>query len=158
MSIQVFNVSVRDKNGELRSERTILLKYLNKVASESRKSAKGKTYDELDAIEDKNERLRIFYNRLGFFENNLKDLARELAYEITYKKHKKELIQISKETNIVDEVINRYDYENKCYTGTPESDCDEIVKELRKVLKRIVVIYEEHDVREELVRGYGYHK
>lgn len=66
---------------------------------------------------------------LGFYENELKNIALDLASEISYKKHKQELLNIYNTFNITEEIIKGDDSIN------PSEDCDIIIKELRKLLK-----------------------
>ena len=89
---------------------------------------------------------------LGFYENELKNIALDLASEISYKKHKQELLNIYNTFNITEEIINGDESIN------PSEDCDIIIKELRKLLKRIISIYEEHDLNINIVTGYEYYK
>ena len=73
MSIQVYDVSYRNENNELKSEKAILLAYFNKIAAECRKNTKGKTYDDLD---NESDRFAVFTNKLGYFEEKVNDTAR----------------------------------------------------------------------------------
>lgn len=146
MSISVYEVKFRDENNELRSESAILLDYFNKLVRECRKDTKGKSYDELEADEDTFKR---FQNRLGHFETDLNSTISDMNVEITYIKHKEAL------SNLYDEnCLYAWDY-----TDSPIDDLNAYAKCLRKKLKAVIKIYEQHKFRKaDLIRGYSYHK
>ena len=145
MSIEVFDVEYKNKNNELKTEGAILLDYLNVLARKCRKTTKGKTYDELD----EGESFDRFQNRLGFFEDKLNYTISEMIDEISYKAHKERLTQLQDENCL-------YSWE---YTEDPMNDLNTYVKCLRKKVKAVIKIYEQHDLRNvSLIRGYHYYK
>lgn len=144
MSIQVYDVEFKDKDNELKSEGAILLAYFNHLVRECRKTTKGKSYDELE----NGERFDRFQNRLGYFEEKLNYQISKMKSEITYKKHKELLSELYDENCL-------YSWE---YTDDPMADLNEYAKCLRKKVKAVIRIYDEHEFRRcELIRGYGYH-
>ena len=142
MSISVYDVEFKDENNELKSEETILLDYFNKIVKECRKNTKGKTYDEIES----GESFDRFQNRLGYFEDKLDYTIGELNSQITYKKHKELLKQLKDESCL-------YSWD---YTENPIEDLNTYVKCLRKKLKAVIKIYQQHEFRNlELVRSYN---
>ena len=143
--MQVYGVNVRNSDGELKSEGRILSDYFNSIARECVKNTEGKTYDDLDLVED---RFNVFTNRLGFFERNLNYEISELLSEVTYRKHKEQL----RELLDTDVILTYRD------TDSPLDDCKGMVRELRKKLKRVIKIYDENVLKCGLVNGYCYYK
>lgn len=143
MSIQVYDVTYKDENNELKTEGAILLDYFNQLVKKCRKTTKGKTYDEIDD----GESFDRFQNRLGYFEDKLDYQITEMKGEITYKPHKEALTEL---------------YDRKClylwdYTDDPMNDLNAYVKCLRKKVKAVIKIYYQHEFRSvTLIRGYGY--
>ena len=145
MSIEVFDVQFKDENNELKPEGVILSEYLNVLARKCRKTTRGKTYDELDECESFDR----FQNRLGFFEDKLNYTISEMISEMTYKAHKELLSQLKDENCL-------YSWD---YTEDPMNDLNAYVKCLRKKVKAVIKIYEQHDFKNaSLIRGYHYHK
>lgn len=146
MSIEVFDISFRDENDELKSEGAILLEYFNKLVRKCRKDTKGKSYDELEAMEDTFKR---FQNRLGFFEDRVKYTIGDMEREITYRPHKEALSELYDE-----DCLYSWDY-----TDSPIDDLNTYAKCLRKKVKAVIKIYDQHELRKaNLIRGYSYHK
>lgn len=144
--MNVYDIEFRDENNELKSEGAILLEYFNKLVRECRKDTKGKSYDELEAQEDTFKR---FQNRLGHFEDNLNYEISEMNVEITYIKHKELLNDLYNENCL-------YSWD---YTDNPIDDLNTYAKCLRKKLKAVIKIYEQHKFRKaNLINGYHYHK
>ena len=144
MSIEVYDVEFKDKNNELKSEGTILLDYFNVLVRKCRKSTKGKSYDEIDD----GESFERFQNRLGFFEDKLDYTISEMKSEITYIKHKEALSELL-------DVKCLYSWD---YTDNPMNDLNEYAKCLRKKVKAVIKIYEQHDFQKVyLIRGYSYY-
>ena len=145
MSISAYGVEFRDENKELRTEKAILMDYFNKVVRECRKITKGKTYDELESGDSYDR----FQNRLGNFEHDLNNAIWQMNNKVTYKPHKEQL------TNLYDEdCLYSWDY-----TENPMEDLNTYVKCLRKKLKSVIKIYEQHEFRDvELIRGYRHQK
>ena len=145
MSIQVYDVTYRDENNELKTEGAILLDYFNQIVKECRKNTKGKTYDEIE----NGESFDRFQNRLGYFEDKINYQITDMKGEITYKAHKEALTKL---------------YDEKClylwdYTDDPMNDLNAYVKCLRKKVKAVIKIYYQHEFRSvTLIRGYGYLK
>lgn len=145
MSIEVFDVQFKDENNELKPEGVILSEYLNVLARKCRKTTRGKTYDELE----EGESFDRFQNRLGFFEDKLNYTISEMMSEMTYKAHKELLSQLQDENCL-------YSWD---YTEDPMNDLNTHVKCLRKKVKAVIKIYEQHDFKNaSLIRGYHYHK
>lgn len=145
MSISIYEIEVRDENNELKTEGKLLLEYFNQLVKECRKTTKGKNYDELES----GESFDRFQNRLGFFEDNLKYTISEMRSEITYKPHKELL------SNLYDEnCLYSWDY-----TDNPIDDLNSYAKCLRKKVKKVIKIYEQHEFRNtKLISGYHYYK
>ena len=145
MSINVYYVEFKDKNNELKPEGTILLDYFNALVRKCRKQAKGKNYDEYEELESH----ELFTNRLGYFEDSLKYTIGEMRAQITYKKHKDALSELYDENCL-------YSWD---YTDSPSDDLNAYANLLRKKVKAVIKIYEQHEFRNlELVKGYSYYK
>lgn len=144
MSIQVYDVDFKDENNEAKTEKAILLAYFNNLVKKCRKDTKGKTYEEIEAEES----FKRFQNRLGFFEDRLNDTINEMKIEVTYKPHKELLSNLYEE-----DCLYSWDY-----TEEPIDDLNTYVKCLRKKLKAVIKIYEQHEFKQvTLVRGYHYY-
>lgn len=144
MSFQISGIQIRDENHEVKTERAILMEYFNQIVKECRKNTKGKTYEEIDEIPN---RFSVFTNRLGHFEDKIKDTARELLGAVTYKPHREQL-----QTLANSKIVRLYPD-----TDNPLNDCNGMIKEIRKNLKELIKIYEQHELRGiNLVSGYGY--
>lgn len=145
MSIQVYDVQIKDKNNQLKSEGAILLEYFNKLVRECRKETKGKSYDELE----NGESIYRFQNRMGYFEDKVNNQISEMITEITFKAHKEALAELKDENCL-------YSWD---YTDSPIDDLNTYANCLRKKVKAVIKIYEQHEFRGlELIRGYSYHK
>lgn len=146
MAIQAFDIDYKTENDELKPEGTILLEYFNKIVKECRNNTKGRTYEDLENEEDSFKR---FQNRLGFFEDELNFIISEMNSEITYKVHKEVLNGLWDENCL-------YSWE---YTEDPLNDLNNYVKCLRKKLKSVIKIYNQHQFRKvQLITGYHYYK
>ena len=145
MSIEVFDVNYKDENNELKTEGTILLDYFNVLVKKCRKTTKGKTYDELE----NGKTFDRFQNRLGFFEDKLNYTIDEMTEEVTYKVHKELLSDLRNENCL-------YSWD---YTEDPLADLNSYVKCLRKKVKAVIKIYNQHEFKSAtLIRGYHYYK
>lgn len=144
MSIEVFDVQVKNEDGTVKTEKAILLDYFNVLVKKCRKDTKGKTYEELE----EGESFKRYQNRLGYFEEKLNYTISEMNTEVTYKPHKELLNNLYAE-----DCLYSWDY-----TENPLADLNTYVKCLRKKLKAVIKIYEQHEFKKaSLVRGYHYY-
>ena len=145
MSMQIFDINVRDKNNELKSEEKLLLEYFNKLVRDCRKMTKGKSYDEIE----NGESFDRFQNRLGYFEEKLNYTISEMEIEVTYKQHKEQLNNLYHENCL-------YSWD---YSDNPMEDLNAYAQCLRKKVKAVIRIYEQHEFKKaQLIRGYHYYK
>ena len=143
MSIQAYGIDYKTENDELKPEGTILLEYFNKIVKECRNNTKGRTYEDLDNEEDSFKR---FQNRLGFFEDELNYIISDMISKVTYKVHKELLKDLRNE-----DCLNAWDY-----TEEPLADLNNYVKCLRKKVKAVIKIYNQHEFNNiNLITGYN---